>query len=359
MSERGVVSRQLIVRIFTSDSYFFALWSASTVATAGILLLAATITAETVTLLTVVYVSAVLCLAVSFGLGYALLVLTGCYGRLSRIVAEESSVTVALARIGTQVGALVAGLVWASLVVFGESLVAGVAAGGLFVSLLVVSRRVVESRMATRSLTAAEREQLSTAFDPDVRYRTITGAAGEVVNAQSAGLLASRSTIYLTERAFERLKSEQIEALAAHELAHVRGRHPAFVLAANSVPVVLSLGSIRLLLQSQWSLAVIALGGTLASALASAAMQRRFEGRADRSAADRLGDTQQMVDQLEAIQACRSTPSEPAAPSFRSLSPAEVPSHLRRLFETHPHVTHRIERLQSRACDGSATAAPE
>jgi Zn-dependent protease with chaperone function len=347
MSEDGYPSRQLIVRIFTSDAHFFLLWTLSTMATAGILLLAATVTAETITILTIVYVSAVLCLAVSFGLGYVLLMLTGLYRRLSRIVAEEGSAVAALGRLGIGLATFVVSLAGVCLVLFGQSMLADAVAAGLFVGLLLASRQIVDSRMTTRAMTAPEREQCGTAVQEDVQYQTVIGAAGEMVNARSAGVFPSRGTVYLTEQAFDQLVTPQLEALAAHELGHVRGRHSGLVLSGNGLTAILALLALRGLLQNQWSLLVIAGVLAVCSAMAVAMVHRRLEVRADRFAAEHLGDVTQVIDMLEAVDACRGKTSQTSRSSIRAVVPGRVLAVGRGLFATHPSTDQRIERLRA------------
>lgn len=347
MSERGLSSRQLVVQIFTSDLYFFILWMASTTATAGILLLAAAVTDSTLELLTVVYVSAGFCLAVSFGLGYTLFVLTGVYGRLSQIVAEEGSVGAALGRVGGVLAALLGVLTCASLVLFGQSMLAGVTAAGLFVGLLLASGHIVDCRTASRAMTATERERCGVAVQADAQYRTVIGAAGEMIHARSAGFLPSQGTIYLSKQACDQLAPAQLEALAAHELGHVRGRHPAVVLSANSVTMLLALVAIRELLQSHWALVLIVGGLAVCSGIATAAGQRRVELRADRFAAEHLGDAEQVINMLEAVEASRSEPSQTGRSSVRAAIPEGVQAVGRRLFATHPRTERRIERLRA------------
>lgn len=92
---------------------------------------------------------------------------------------------------------------------------------------------------------------------------------GLVVNAAVAGLMRRRRYVFLTDGLLKRLSDEQIEAVFAHEMGHVRYRHLTLRLVAVLAPICFWMVADNLFsVQLEALYSVLASGGPAATSLA-------------------------------------------------------------------------------------------
>ena len=157
----------------------------------------------------------------------------------------------------------------------------------------------------------------------------------KVANALQVG--PKRFSIYLSDYLIENLKLVEVEAVVAHELAHVKKRHLLKVLLFTLTFV---LTGINLLLYSwvkrgnpiSYTTTIAGILFLLAESIASNSLARRFELEADALSAQILGSPEPMISALQRI-------------AELNLTPTKYP----RIIEwalPHPSTETRIEKLK-------------
>jgi STE24 endopeptidase len=107
------------------------------------------------------------------------------------------------------------------------------------------------------------------------------------------GMLGPLRYVLLTDALLERLPEEQVEAVMAHEVGHVRRRHVPWLAAGLLASIGVPMGLIDLAIALGWRVPQIAQLGLIAGALALGLtlfgwISRRFEWQADAFAAQHL-----------------------------------------------------------------------
>jgi heat shock protein HtpX len=222
-----------------------------------------------------------------------------------------------------------------------------------------------------RELTSAEDPELHALLD---RLAILTGLAkprlaiseDPVPNAFTVGRSQRHATIVITRRLRERLDLVELDAVLAHELAHVAHRDVAVMTLASSMAIALawvSRGIVRVLRTvgsnapggaAEGIVVVVAALAAAVGALSSViahlplrALSRYRELAADRTAALTLGGPAHVSAALVKAH------GEQAAIPSRDLRAAAVPglgfvgvpSRFGPLFATHPKLTRRLDQL--------------
>lgn len=150
------------------------------------------------------------------------------------------------------------------------------------------------SALATRIATIAQHHR--------VRFRRVLiwRTRGSLLNGAVVGVAGPLRYILLTDALIERLTTPQLDAVIAHEVAHVRRKHLPWLLVTTATALVLAglaataavaaappvSGSPELIRHTAESAALVA--GLIAGVLTFGAVSRRFERQADAFAAQTL-----------------------------------------------------------------------
>jgi heat shock protein HtpX len=264
-------------------------------------------------------------------------------------------------------------------------LAAGALAGGpflyVFVALAVVmnvvgywfSDRVALAASRARPLGEAEAPALHAAV-AELSHRAgipvprLYLIPSEQPNAFAAGRNPAHSAVAVTPGLLDRVSAEQVHAVVAHELAHIRNRD--VLVSSIAAMIAGAISAIANVLQFSFlfggeddedngplgwlgALAALLLA-PIAAMLLQLAVSRQREYLADATAARLLGGGRQLADALEGLE--RAAQAAPLAvnPAFASLYIANpLPrAGLAALFSTHPPISERVRRL--RGYDASA-----
>jgi heat shock protein HtpX len=241
----------------------------------------------------------------------------------------------------------------------------------------VLSERLALTSAGTRLLEPGEEPRLRRTVERlcafgDLPMPRLGMAPSDVPNAFSAGRSPTRAVIVVTRGLLRRLDDRELEAVLAHELAHVANRD-AFVMTLANAPAALlrkvvwgvarlpfsapGLAKVPAALFVLYLIPVL-IAGWIAYAFATLlvmAISRYREYAADRGAAVLTGAPEQLMSALQRIAA--ELPLIPAA-DLRSVSgvnalfilPAQSGSGRfevdpLRMFPTHPPLGERLERL--------------
>jgi heat shock protein HtpX len=196
--------------------------------------------------------------------------------------------------------------------------------------------------------------------------------ASEQPNAFATGRNPEHAAVAVTQGLVTQLPVEQVRAVLAHELAHVRNRD--ILVSSIAAMIAGAISAIANILQFSFLfgggddedsgplawigiLAAIIIG-PIAAALLQLAVSRQREYLADATAARLLGEGRPLADALESLERGTQAVPMPVNPATASLYIANpLPrAGLATLFATHPPMAERIRRL--RAYDGSLIVAP-
>ncbi|MEM7754537.1 MAG: M48 family metalloprotease [Planctomycetota bacterium] len=135
-----------------------------------------------------------------------------------------------------------------------------------------------------------------------VRDVVVWRTGGTITNAAVVGVFPSLRYLALTDGMLDALPEDELEAVTAHEVAHLRLRHvpwlAAAVLAAVSVAGgVLGVAAALTGWDGQVGLIVVTIGTLVAALLALGAVSRRFEWQADVFAAAHLSESSSTLTQ--------------------------------------------------------------
>jgi heat shock protein HtpX len=193
----------------------------------------------------------------------------------------------------------------------------------------------------------------------------------EQPNAFATGRNPQHAAVAVTRGLVTQLPIEQVRAVLAHELAHVRNRDilvsSVAAMIAGAISAVANILQFSLLFGGGddedggplgWigTLAAIIIA-PIAAALLQLGVSRQREYLADATAARLLGEGRPLADALESLERGTQAQPMPVNPATASLYIANpLPrGGAASLFATHPSVAERVRRL--RAFDGSAIVA--
>lgn len=140
-------------------------------------------------------------------------------------------------------------------------------------------------------------ESLARSHGVRVRDFLIWRTGGAMLNGAVIGLTPWLRYVVLTDALLDHLPEREIEAVAAHEVAHVRKHHMVW-LAISVLGAAMLLGEVSVLLLRRWSAGptldmwvggAVSLAGVL---LVLGAVSRRFEWQADAFAAKHLSESE-------------------------------------------------------------------
>lgn len=304
--------------------------------------------------------AAVLSLMVGYVASYVSVLGEYLLTRIREIVAEEETLAAALRRLAILGAAMGVTALWSGLIVFGSSPVEFVGAGVLLFGTMLLSGIVAQNQRPTRELTPAEREACGTVITHDVDFRTVVGEWGATPNGFSTGALPSRETVLIHEQAFDQLKDEHIEALAAHELGHIVERHLPILVASGTVGMYLVILSFRAIIHGHLRHLLLVGSATLLVIGLIAKLKRYLEYRADAFAARYLGDVDQVIGDLRAIDENYwdelADDGEPVDGPVWTL-PKTILRRWYRYTATHPSIDQRIEKLERLNTDRTPSAS--
>jgi heat shock protein HtpX len=183
-------------------------------------------------------------------------------------------------------------------------------------------------------------------------------------NAFATGRNPKRSVVCFTQGILQALGQEELEGVAAHELAHIKHRHMLVSAVAATMAGAISM----LAFVGRWgavfmggrdadrnplALLAMAIVAPIAATFVRMAISRQNEFQADRTAARIAGSPDGLVSALKRLDAhARRIPMNvnPAGASLAIVNPfAGRRGGMTSLFSTHPPVEARIERLQASA----------
>jgi heat shock protein HtpX len=273
---------------------------------------------------------------------------------------------------------LVAGLT-ASLVVV------GLAIGGTFLYLFVglaILMNVAGYWWSDRIALATSRAQPLSQDEAPELHRLVAELAGraglpmprlylipsEQPNAFATGRNPRHAAVAVTAGLLDQLPLEQVRAVVAHELGHVRNRDilvcSIAAMVAAAIAAIANILQFSLLFGGQddedggplaW-LGILAaiIVAPIAATLLQLGVSRQREYLADATGAQLLGEGRPLADALESLERGTQAAPMPVNPAIASLYIANpLPrAGLAALFATHPPIAERVRRL--REYDGSA-----
>jgi heat shock protein HtpX len=210
-----------------------------------------------------------------------------------------------------------------------------------------------------RELVADVEELATRARIPAPRLYLIPS---EQPNAFATGRSPKHSAVAVTHGLISLMPREQVRAVVAHELAHIRNRDVLVTTIAAMIGAAIS--AVAIFLQFQWLFgggdddeSPLGLIGTivaiivapLAAVLLQLAISRQREYLADRTAAELLGRGRPLADALGTLQrGVEAMPMHvnPATASLYIANPLSGRG-MSALFSTHPPIPERIARLEA------------
>ncbi len=266
--------------------------------------------------------------------------------------------------------ALYAGFVW----VVGQyldSLVVAVGAAALVVALQVrYGQRLTLSALNARSVSPSERPELHArvgrvAQQAGVPVPDVAVIDSDVPNAMATGLRPSSATVCVTSGLLQTLDGDELDAVLAHEIAHVRNRDVAVLTTVTALTTAAAV-----LVRNFWWFGDGGDGGDggegwligivgaavvvwLVGSLLVRAVSRYREYTADRGAVAITGDPGALASALQTVEG--SAPEKDLrAGGARALLFADagdgndgLTATLRQTVSTHPSVEARVARLRS------------
>jgi len=306
-----------------------------------------------------VTLAAVMSLMIGYMVSYLAALGEYLLARIREIVAEEETTTTALRRLAILGAATGVSALCIGLVVFGGSAVEFLAAGVLLIGTMLLSGTVAQNQRPTRALTAEERNACGRVINHDIDFRTVVGEWGSTPNGLAAATLPSRETVLIHEQAFDQLDDEHVEALAAHELGHIAEHHLPILVVSGTVGTYLVFLSIRAMIRGHLLHLLVFGGATLLVIGRTAQLNRYLEYRADAFAARYLGDVDQVIGDLRAIDEHYrdETVDEGELESSVWTVPKALLRRWYRYKATHPSIDRRIEKLEDRNADQNPSAS--
>jgi heat shock protein HtpX len=192
-------------------------------------------------------------------------------------------------------------------------------------------------------------------------------------NAFATGRNPRHSAVAVTEGLLTQCPPDELRAVLAHEMAHIRNRD----ILIGSVAAAIATGISFVANMALWAgmfgggddedgpspivAILLAILAPLAATVLQMALSRSREFEADRVGAQLLGDPEPLaralrrIDTMAARTPLEVSPAQASAYIVNPLTGRQV--NFARLFLTHPPVEERIERLQAMRQDGTLRAA--
>jgi STE24 endopeptidase len=185
-----------------------------------------------------------------------------------------------------------------------------------------------------------------------VRQLLLWRTHGTMINGAVLGLIGPARYVLLTDALLESLTEEQVRAVMAHELGHIRRRHMLWLLAAGVCGIPLALAGVQYGLwridaawsMSDWGQAAVLGLGLAAVLVAFGFVSRRFEWQADAFAAQHLSGWRGRRDQRALV-----VSEEAAQVMVAALGSVAALNHIprRRFTWRHGSIAARQERLMA------------
>jgi Zn-dependent protease with chaperone function len=195
----------------------------------------------------------------------------------------------------------IAGLLAASVLLARGAIRAAVACalGGFVVALWLAGRNAAMLGLKPEAATSGPLRDRLFELAARARVRVRQVYVLSAARAKLANAFAVRAgSILLTDHLLAHLSRREVDAVIAHELTHLRHRHPAKLGAAFGVPFALGLVAAALALGSRFT--SFGMAG-LVGAMSLRWWARRFEYQADRGAAQLTGDAPALITALVRI----------------------------------------------------------
>ena len=188
-------------------------------------------------------------------------------------------------------------------------------------------------------------------------------APSEQPNAFATGRSPSKAVVCFTQGILRALSPQELEGVAAHELAHVKHRH----VLVGTVAATMAGAVGMLATMAQWAaifggrdeddnplvLLAMAIVAPLGAVIIQTAISRQNEFQADRTGGQIAGNPLHLANALRRLdQSARQIPMKvnPAAAQLAIVNPLSGrKAGLSKLFSTHPSTEERVERLAEQA----------
>ncbi len=195
----------------------------------------------------------------------------------------------------------------------------------------------------------------------------------EQPNAFATGRNPQNAAVAATTGLLDRLSSEEVAGVMAHELAHVRNRDTLTMTVTATVAGAISMlaqfglffggGNNRNNPLGIFGVILVAILAPMAAMLVQMAISRAREYEADRVGAEISGQPLWLASALERIQAAAGRIDNDAAEANPATAHMFIinPLHARALdglFSTHPNTAERVRRLRAMAGDMGSPARP-
>lgn len=224
------------------------------------------------------------------------------------------------------------------------------------------SDRMVLKMYRARVVTAREAPELYAMVDR-LRQRAglpmpvVAVAPHEQPNAFATGRNPENAVVAVTTGIMKFMPQDELEAVIAHELAHIKNRDMLISTVAAGIagaisylPWLLMMGGRRDGIHPVLQLAIVLLG-PLAAGIIQMAVSRQREFAADRTAAEILGTARPMIGALRRLdRMSHQIPMDvaPAVASLAQVNPLAMQGGgMMKLFSTHPPMAARIAALQA------------
>jgi heat shock protein HtpX len=183
-------------------------------------------------------------------------------------------------------------------------------------------------------------------------------------NAFATGRNPANAAVAATTGLLERLTTEEVEAVMAHELGHVKNRDTLVMTMvatiAGAISMIANFGMFFGSGENRNPVAMIAavFMAPFAAMIVQMAISRTREFGADKAGAEISGNPRALASALRKIALpAQQIPSRGATRNPAAAQLYIVPSAVRGLFSTHPDTGERIARLEAMAGDAAAPAS--
>lgn len=266
---------------------------------------------------------------------------------------------VLFAIIGFLVGGIFTGDPYSSMVIF------LLIAGALNVITLFWGDKMILKAYRAKQVSEAEAPSLHrivnrVAVQAGLPRPDIYVIENDTPNAFATGRSPEHGKVAFTTGIMHLLDEQELEGVAAHELAHIHNRDMLVMTVASTLAAAIGF-AVRMAMwggifggrdarQALPVLILLAVTAPIAAMLVQTAISRTREFRADKRAAEFTGNPRALASALKKLdRGNKATPMEGGNPAHASLFIANPFSggKLAKLFSTHPPMDERVERLEA------------